>query len=406
MVKRSSALQLMASVGLLACVTACEDGSSDKQPEAIAEGSPLYAVMYEVYGENDESDSYLSVFDSLDIDELDTKSAREFPAGRAFLQAYNDWVFVGEPAAPNIIRFSVGEDGQLEEDKTLSLADYGEMNASIDDWAVNFISPTKAYYFLGESGVTLVWNPSTMELIGEIPAPEDFRREGLNTSAAPAAARGDRLFRAIYWQTDDNENSKDTRLLVYDTKNDELVESSEDARCPAPGNRAWVAEDGTIYFSNWVWAVSDTLLNGADDTCVLRVQPDAETFDADWSLKFAEIADGRQGAMFTYVGEGKGIVSIFHDEEVERDETTTPWDFASAEQWEVWTVDLEKRSGEPVEGVPLNTGAYTPVTLDNRLFIMVPTAEWVGTQMYEVEGNKAEPFVKIPGWSYMFEQIR
>ena len=147
--------------------------------------SSLYAVMYEVFSaDSDESSSYLNVFDSLDIKEIDSQGGREFAGGRAFLQSYNNWVFIGEPSSPTILRFSLGDDGELNEDGTLSLGNYGLEDAAIDDWGVNFISPTKAYFFTLKEGVTVVWDPSTMEITGEIPAPEGYVREGLTRTIA------------------------------------------------------------------------------------------------------------------------------------------------------------------------------------------------------------------------------
>lgn len=406
MMIRRKRVRRSAAAALLLAVCACSDDDPTTQNGSVRSEGPLYAVMYEIFTDDD-SDSYLSVFDSLDIEELDTANAREFAGGRAFLQSYNNWVFVGEPSSPTVLRFVVDGKGKLEEDGQLSLGNYGLNEASIDDWSVNFISPEKAYLFISETGVTVIWNPSTMEITGEIPAPEGYLRDEWTTSTSPAALRGKRLYRAIYWQNDEAaDRSDDQRLLVYDTEHDELVESFDERRCPAPGNRAFVSEDGTIYFSNWIWAVSKTLLKDGPKNCVLRILPDQDNYDADWSLEFQELTDGHEGAMFTYVADGKGIFSVFNDEGIERSETTDPWEFASHPTWEIWNLDLEARSGAPLEGIPPNTGAYTPVKLDGRLFLMVPGNEWGGTQLYEVKDERAEPFVKVPGWSYMFEKIR
>ena len=131
-------------------------------------------------------------------------------------------------------------------------------------------------------------------------------------------------------------------MLVFDTKKDELVASSEEERCPAPGNRSFVAEDGTIYFSNWIWGAIDPLLYDGPKNCILRVLPDADSYDPDWKLDFSELADGREGGMFTYVGDGQGLMSIFHDEDVPHDDETDPWDFASNPNWEIWNVDWKR----------------------------------------------------------------
>ena len=392
---------------LLVGVSACSDDTTAKMSERPLSGSgSLYAVMYEVFTADD-SDSYLSVFDSLDIEEIDTKNAREFGGGRAFLQVYNDWIFVGEPATPIVRRFSYDRSGKLTEEGEISFANYGLMDGGIDDWGVNFISPTKAYFLAYEDGTTIIWNPTEMTIEGEIPAPAEYVREGFTTSSTTAAVRGNRLFRSIFWEsTETTERSQDQLLLVYDTEKDEFIESAPETRCPGLSNRSFEAEDGTWYFSNWIWPVADTLLYGAPKHCVLRIQPDSDRFDPEWSFTYADVADGREGAMFTYLADGKGLASIFHDENIEHDETTDPWDYAGSPNWELWNVDIEARTGSPVSGVPLNTGAFTPVQVDERAFVMIPDEGWENTQLYEVDGDEATPKVSIPGWSYMLRKLR
>jgi hypothetical protein len=349
----------------------------------------------------------LSVFDSLDIEEIDSSKAREFAGGRAYLRTYNNWIFVGEPGTPTIRRFELDQSGQLIEKGKLSLGNYGLSEAAIDDWSQTFISPTKAYFFDPEEGVTIVWNPTTMEILGDIPAPDGFLRDGFTANTSGAVLRGDRLYRSIYWQvTDEITRSGDQLLVVYDTKHDEIESSKKDERCSAPGNRAWKSEDGTLYFSNWIWSIADTLLSDAQKNCVLRIQPGADEFDADWRLDFSEIADGREGGMFTYLADGKGLASIFHDEDAPHDETTDPWEYAGSTHWEIWNVDVNARTGAPLKDIPYSSGAYTPVTIDGRVFLMIPDSDWATTQLYELRDEGAKAGVKIPGWSYMFMKVR
>jgi hypothetical protein len=403
-------LIIFSSLGALAC-SDDENGEKDEQSSGIevekdkTSGS-LFAVMYEVFNGED-SDSYLSVFDSLDIQEIDTSKAREFAGGRAYLRVYNGWIFVGEPGAPTIRRFELSKSGELVEKGKLSLANYGVTDAAIDEWSQTFVSPTKAYFFDPDEGQTIVWNPTTMAIVGEIPAPDGFLREGYTPNTSGAVVRADRLYRSIYWQVDQEiERSGDQLLVVYDTKKDEIASLTKDERCAAPGNRAFKAEDGTLYFSNWIWSIADTLLYDAQKNCVLRVQPDADEFDTDWRLDFSEFAGGREGGMFTYLENGKGLASIFHDEDAPHDETTDPWEYAGSTNWEIWNVDVNGRTGAPLDGIPYSSGAYTPVTIDGRVFLMIPDSNWETTQLYELSDEGAKSGVKIPGWSYMFMKVR
>lgn len=395
-------LLALCGVALGAC------GDDDGGGGTGATEGPLYAVMYEVYTDEG-SDSYLSVFNSLDLTEVDTASAREFSGGRAFMQAYNGWIFVGEPASPNLRRFSLNAAGELDNEEILNFSNYGLTEVAIDDWCINFLSPEKAYYFEYLEGTTIVFNPTTMEITGEIPAPNNYVSSNTDeyTSTSTAVVRGDRLFRTMYWQNDDTAaHSAEQTLLVYDTENDMLIDEVVETRCPGTGNRAHLAEDGTIYFSAWIWQTGDSLFNGAAAGCVLRINPGEETFDASWTFDYGDVAGGRQGAMFTYLEDGQALVSIFHDENVDIESFESAWDAVSEPQWEVWSVDIAARTGSPISGIPFSAGAFTPVHIDGRVFVMIPDSEWANTQLYEVEGNSATPKVNIPGWSYMFSKVR
>jgi hypothetical protein len=383
----------------LALVTGCS-GSDDAPPDV----TPAFAVMYQVYDDTGSS-SYLALLESLD-DEIDPATSREFPGGRAFLRVYNGWIFVGDATTPNVTRFSIAEDGSLVEDGTISFANYGLQAGSIDEWAQEFISPTKAYLFDSASATHVVWNPTTMEITGEIaPAPE-LLRDGFSVETSPAAVRGDRLYRSIFWANYETaEYSQDQILAVYDVDTDELIDTVVETRCPNPGNLTFVDEAGTIYFSNWIWPVAGTLMHDRAANCVLRIPSGTDTFDPSWSLDYAALSGGHHGAMFSYLGGGDALVSIFDETMTTFDETTDPWVLVGSSYWSIWRVDVEGGTGAPVSGIPLNAGAYTPVVVDGRAFVMVPDSDWSKTQLYEIEGDAATPGLVVPGWSYMFAAI-
>jgi hypothetical protein len=375
-------------------------------PAAEVAPPPLYAIMYEVYGDNG-SDSYLSLLDSLDTKEVDITKAREYPGGRAFLATYRGWVFVGDPTAPNVTRFSVTAAGTLVEEKKISFANFGLESGSLDAWNVSFISPTKAYLMDFKEGTHIVWNPTTMEIAGEIKAPPELMRANFSLDGSPAVVRGNRLYRDFFWADyKTGSYSPDHLLAIYDLDQDKLLELVPETRCPAPGNLVHEDEQGNAYFSNWIWPVAGTLMKGAPRSCVLRLGAGANRFDADWSLSYADLAVGREGGMFTYLGGGKGLVSIFHHERTMFDATTDPFAYAGTSVWRLWSVDLATRAAGPLEGVDFNAGAYTPVKLSGRSFLMVPGMGWASTQVYEVKDGRAVPAFAVKGWSYQFVQIR
>ena len=112
--------------------------------------------------------------------------------------------------------------------------------------------------------------------------------------------------------------------------------------------------------------------------------------------------------MFTYLGGGRALASVFYEEETSFDETTDPWEYVGSLNWRIWNVDLEAGTGAPLDGIDFNGGAFTPVELDGRLFLMIPggAEENWATQIHEVTDGTAFPRVKLPGWSYQLVKVR
>jgi hypothetical protein len=392
---------------LLACALGC--GSDTKESGNAGGKGELYAVMYEVY-DNEESTSYLSILDTLDIEKIDPRKAREYGSGRAFIQAYNGFLYVGESESPTVTRYAVGEDGALTEKGTLSFANYGLREGQFDSWNATFIDENKAYLMDFVEGRTIIWNPTTMEITGDIPPEKEFAREGWSFEGSPAVVRDGLLYRTFNWANyDDAKYSTDLLLAIYDVKKDELVELVKETRCPAPGNLVHQDEDGNIYFSNWIWPVARTIMNDAPESCVLRINAGEKRFDRKWTLNYRDFTDGHYGAMFSYLNDGQALVSAFYDERTSFDEETSPWSYVGSLNWRIWSIDMEDpKKSAPLQGIDFNGGAFTPIKFDDRVFLMVPGGEEEGyaTQMYEVVDGEATPYVELPGWSYQFVKLR
>lgn len=381
------------------------DGDAGVEPDG-GQAGPLYAIMYEVY-DDESSNSYLSVLDSLDLDALDPSQDREFAGGRAFLATFEGAVFIGSPDEPRVTRYTVDDRGGLIEGASISFANYGVHTGSLDAWNVNFIRSDKAYLFNFEEGNTLIWDPSEMEIVGEIPAPDELvPQEGWAISGSPGLVRGNRLFRSLHTEDYDSYGySQDSLLAIYDIDDDSLLEVVPQTRCPALGGLAHEDEAGNLYFGNWIWPVAGSILYDWADTCVLRIQPGADRFDDDWQLTYTDLFEGRQGAQFSYVAGGQALVAVFNEDETSFDAETDPWEYAGRDVWGVWRVDLESREKIEID-IPRSSGAFTPVRLDGREFLLVPSENWDATDLYEVIGERAEHKLHIPGWSYQFVKIR
>ena len=156
------------------------DTLSVAAPNEPGSGAPvpqsLYAVPTEVYGADfASSTSFVPLVSSLDVERIELDQARE-KDGRASVMALENYLFIASSSAPFIERYEVQPDGSLVEAGRLSFANYGLPEFfSIDAWGSITISPTKAYVFNRGNGAHVVWNPTTLQITGEIEGPDVLR---------------------------------------------------------------------------------------------------------------------------------------------------------------------------------------------------------------------------------------
>lgn len=399
---RALARTLLAST-LLALSSCSNPQSAERDTES---GSPKYVLGNEIYSAEG-STSYLNVLDSLDIEGLDEKLAVEYSGGRATFATYNGWLFVASPEEPLLTRFSIDDRGNLSKEAELSFANYGVTSLTIDEWSINFIDEHKSYIVNYDDGGTIIVDPTSMEITGEIPAPDLAPREGWSLNGGTGFVRDGKLFRTVFWSNwDSYDTSREQFLAVYDTERDELLELIPEPRCPGLGNRVSQDAQGYLYFSNWIWNVTETLTKDAPESCALRIAPGDDRFDPDWVLRFPELTEGRQGAMLNVLATGQALLSVFHDERVDIDEQTDPSELAGTDNWRIWSVDLQRQSAQPVPGLDWMAGAASNFDIDGRSLVFVPGKEWSITHVYELDEEQARPRFDVTGWSFQLAKVR
>lgn len=379
-----------------------EPGSGATGPES------LYAVPTEIYGADfATSTSFVPLVPSLDVERIGLEEARE-KDGRASVMAIGEYLFIASSSAPVIERFEVRPDGSLVEAGRLSFANYGLPEFfSIDAWGSVTISPTKAYVFNRSNGAHIAWNPMTLEITGEIAGP-DVLRAGWELESV-AILRGNRLFRIFAYLDYDGWrfDSETQYLAVYDVENDELLDLVQDSRCPLLYSRPFLDEVGDIYFSGWVWTAAEALMNGAPKNCALRIRDGQQTFDPDWQLTYSEdVTEGREAGILRYLGNGRALLDVFHHERAAMSADITTQELSNTPNWRLWSVDLEQRTGAPVEGLDFKAGGYQDVAMDGRTFLMVPNEDYSETTAYEVEEGRAAPGFRIRGSAYHMAKLR
>ena len=348
------------------------------------------------------ANTYVSVFDSLDVEELDFANAIEVP-GWADAWVYDDWVFIAEGEAPNLRRYALDEDGHLELELEMGFANTGVYGAAF--WDQQILSPTKAYLSNAGNREYVVWNPSTMEITGTVPWPELDFEDGLD----PFNSYTDRggvvvdglLFHSIYGHDKNFTYFGDVSyMLVYDIATDELVDTIE-LPCPMM-DTATLGDDGFLYASGWSYMPLSYEAGYSDTNCAVRIDVATRTLDSAWTFDYAAATGGDQGSGLRAIVGDDGIFAAFHGTGVKAVPGMDIWELDAGENdWELYTLALEDKVATPT-GIAMSDGSYYESHVGDRYFVYLPGV--ADTQVYERTANGFVPGLQAKGWmSRLFE---
>jgi hypothetical protein len=223
-----------------------------------------------------------------------------------------------------------------------------------------------------------------------------------------AVVRGDRMYRLFTFLNYDSWEflPQPQYLAVYDVKNDELLDLQEEDRCVQLYAVPSVDEDENIYFSGHAWTPGLSLTSDYPKSCSLRVKAGEDSFDSEWQLDFADITDGREASSLRYIGDGKALIDVFHHEREQITDDTDPQELVSTANWRVWLVDLEEKSGEPLDGIGFKGAGLSDVQVGDRTFLMLPNVDWSETTAWELVDGEAVKGFTIQGNTYQTLQLR
>ena len=394
---------LLLSSALVGCDT--EEAPATPTPDAGTPG-PMYALATSTFSQAG-SATYVGVFDSLDTQGFDLAKARE-ASGFATIGAVDGMLFVGGGEAPEVTRYQVGADGSLQENGKVSFANYGLSSAAL--YHNTFVSPTTSYLHLEETK-RVVWNPSTMQIVGTADAPGLQReRNGLVVRAGfdrASVARDGHVFHAFSWSDGTYYDFlPSSQIAVYSAATGNLVKLL-DAPCPGL-DVATQDEAGNIYFSNWVFsAAKPAMENGANATCAVRIKAGELELDTAWTRSLNTLVGGRQTAAFRYLGNGVGLVAALDKESIPAGTEVKATTITGGSHWRLWRVSLTGGTAAPVEGLDLIAGGYYAFTLDGRTFLLLPSSDYAKTAVWElgVNGAALRRFETL-GWAYQFVKVR
>ena len=386
--------------------TGNSDAGSTGSPDAGNAGSPAYLVAERVFAPEGRS-YYVSLVDAVPQGQLDRSLAYEFPS--ADVEIYERAVFIRDRVANTITRYAVTGDLKLEEQGKLSFQSTGLGAVRVRS---AYLSATRAYALDAEGWRMVEWDPSKMELTGQVVPLEGFEKPGLTGSIGTPQRVGDRIFAAVGWQDYDQLVASPTSgaMLMIDAQGQASTSLLEDARLGG-AYRVYAGSDGAAYVGGAVGGdfrhFGSVSGGGAfPPSGLLRIQSGASEFDPGYQVNIESIT-GSPGVSAVYRVDEHTVLAQIWDPDVPMDALADSSDYTSATEFVYALVDTDQGSWTRIDSIPKGgVGNAGDHVVDDKLYVNLAGA--TGSTVYPLTaaGFEDAAFSVPSGDLWHFQRIR
>jgi hypothetical protein len=384
----------------------CGDDEDDPQPINLGEGA-AFVVGTRIWDDTTTL-SYFHVVPSLDANTLvDPKQGLEVPgAAKLYSVKGLGWFAIGGGEAPTITRYTLDERGALARGQSIDLSGYGVKGL----WdTIYFVSPTKAYYPDREGTQLIVWNPSTMRVIGNIQLPETVRDGYLALYGYTPVVRGTKLLFSIGW-FDWSENDSvlpETGLVSIDTESDTLAAFETDERCGGI-TQTIAMSDGDAYFVSSALAGTAHLLGRlATEPCALRIRHGEEAFDGKYVQPLAALTEGGTAGEPIPGGQDTVFLRVLDESLATIEDGAFTYDLTgqAAWHWVRWTP--ASNTIESIDSLDPSSSDVLWFEIDGKIYGSQTTTEYTETTLIELTAEGG-PRVGLtaPGFVHGVARVR
>lgn len=345
MYKKIISVGLM-SLATIALLSGCSDDSSGSSGSVGGENDIVYVGAVGQTG-------FLNLTNLSKNTSLDNSNGVEIPATYGVF-VYKDHIYTsGSMSDDKLIKYSY-KDNIIKEVARVSVGE-GSMPTSY-----SFVSDTKAYISLVDSGELLVINPSNMSVTKRIDLSSYAMGENdTNPEPGDSVIRDGKLYLGLV-QVDSRQTFQcrdKASLLIIDTKTDEILKHiTDDRTCGTtnngPRNGIMLDEKGDIYVNNTAsFGYKPGVKAG-----YLRIKKGETEFDPDYFLSVSDATLDIEGKKANYacdnyydkVGKIYTVLSI-------PGLTSTPPDYMNDKNFQPYMVDLYNKTFTKLD-LPASSG--------------------------------------------------
>ncbi|QDE71744.1 MxcI protein [Myxococcus xanthus] len=315
-------------------------------------------------------------------------------------------VYVVSDDSPVVTRYSLTEDGGLEQSGTVSFASLGVM--SLGEYQANFqfVSATKAYFFDGITAQAVIWNPTEMTVTGNI-ALGDLELEGTEMAfSGSVVSDNGQLIIPVGWRPVAGVGiTPRTGVVAVDTATDTATLVT-DERC-GYAHDAVLGPDRKVYVATEAYAaaVHRVSADAAPEPCLLRFDLQTRTFEAGFHRSLSELVGGGTAGSLVPGPSGTAYLRVLDESVAPVQEGAHPRGIASGAGWQWWALNLSTLTATRNTQFPATSGSSFLFHTENQT-LYTEFGEGSASTTLHVLGDNGRPTLTTQGLSFSLLQLR
>jgi hypothetical protein len=357
-----------ASFGGVLLALACSDGATViDRGENTERADTAVVVAILTRSPDDTFQTYLLASERAPEGTLELSNALELPD--ALVTQNDQAIFIGDNERLVFQRYEVNVDYSFSLTGEFSLQGYGV------DYINNqplFFSATTAYYVDAPRGQIIVFDPTSMQITGDIQVSE-LLRDDYYVWLGPSHRVGDRYLAAVLYTNEDwTATAPDSTVgIILEDDSNEPIRFLRDER-GVGAYLSLVDSRGDMYMAADALS-GDLALSGREDvpsSRVLRVQNGADAVDASFMLDLGQLLDTPATFGFWPVASDKFVVQAWASD-VDPSEVLEPGTGGWGSPYYDWRlVDIASGTAQPVRGLERSVANNTiRLALDGQTYL-------------------------------------
>jgi hypothetical protein len=363
----SARVPTVTALAMFALCTGCASSGEDAGGGATGRAETAVVVAVLTRGTDETYQTYLLADERAPVGTLDLSRALELPD--ALVTQSEEAIFVGDNERITLQRYEVNADYSFTMTGELSLQGYGV------DYINNeplFFSPTSAYYVDAPRGQIITFNPSSMEITGDIQVPELLREDYVVWLGPPQRVGNRYLANVLYTDEDWTATPADSTVgVIIEEDQSEPIQLLRDDR----GVGAYLSfadESGDFYFA--ADGLSGNLalskLQDVPTSRVLRVREGQNVVDPSFMLDLGQLLNTPATFGFWPVTSTQFVVQAWASD-VDPETVLEPGEGGWGTSYYDWMlIDAKSGEAEPVRGLERSVANNTlRIRLDGRTYM-------------------------------------